>query len=74
VVVILAVAVEMDRPGEERVGLELLDLLFEQERVRAQIDKFLAGEDALDDLVDLAVQQSQARTLERQTTSLQTFR
>ena len=56
-VVVLAVAVEVHGPGEERVRLEQVDLLFEQQRVGAEIDEFLAGDQALDDLLDLAVQQ-----------------
>ena len=47
----------MDRPGEERVRLEQIDLFFEQQRVGTEIDEFLAGDDALDDLLDLAVEQ-----------------
>ena len=54
---ILAVAVEMDRPGEERVRLEQIDLLFEQQRVGAQVDEFLPGDQPGDDLIDLAMQQ-----------------
>ena len=56
-VVVLAVAIEMHGPGEERVGLEQVDLLFKQQRVGAQVDELLARDDALDDLLDLAVQQ-----------------
>src|SRR5947209_6872683 len=54
---VLAVAVEMDRPGEERVRLEQVDLFLKQQRVGAEIDEFFAGDDALDDLLDLTVQQ-----------------
>src|SRR5215472_3680191 len=56
-VVVFLVTVKMNRPGKERVRLELVDLLLEQQRVRAQVDEFLASEDALNDLVDLAVQE-----------------
>src|SRR5213075_2972254 len=56
-IVVFLVAIEMDRPGEKRVGLELVDLFFEQQRVGAEIDEFLAGDDALDDLFDLAMEQ-----------------
>src|SRR5438067_1558155 len=56
-VMVFLIAVEMNRPREERVWGELIDLLLKQQRVRAKIDKFLAGEDALDDIVDLAVQE-----------------
>src|SRR5271163_2753367 len=56
-VVILAVAVEMDRPGKVGARLEQLDLLFEQQSVRAQINELLSGDHAPGDLVDLTVQQ-----------------
>src|SRR5918912_950573 len=47
----------MNRPGEEWVWPELIDLLLEQQRIRAEVDKLLAGKNAFDDLVDLAVQE-----------------
>src|SRR5271167_390162 len=50
-VVILAVTVEMDRPGKVGARLEQLDLLFEQQSVRAQIDELLSGDHAQGDLV-----------------------
>src|ERR1700733_13235748 len=53
----LLVAVEMDRPGEVRARLVLIDLLFEQQRIRAHDRKFLARYDALDDLCQVSVQQ-----------------
>src|SRR5262249_42053368 len=56
-VVVLAVAVEMDRPDEIGVVLEKVDLLFHQQRVGAEIDEPLARDDALDDLVDLLVEE-----------------
>ena len=46
-VVHLAVAVEMHRPGEIGVRLEAVDLLLQQQRVGAEIDEFLARDDAL---------------------------
>src|SRR5690348_7447624 len=60
VVVHLLVAVEMDRPDEERIRLEAVDLLLEQQRVGAQIDELLACDDAFGDLLDLAVEQGLA--------------
>ena len=57
VVVHLLVAVEMDRPDEIGIGLEEIELLLQQQRVGAEIDEFLARDDALDDLLDLAVEQ-----------------
>src|SRR3989442_1995369 len=54
---VLAVAIEMDRPGEEGVRREQVDLFLEQQRVGAEVDEFFAGDDALDDLLDLTVQQ-----------------
>src|SRR6185437_15904127 len=44
-------------PGEIRVGPEQIDLLFQQEGVGAEVDEFLAGDDALDNLLDLAMEQ-----------------
>jgi hypothetical protein len=54
---ILTVAVEMHGPSEERVRPEQVDLLFEEQRVGAQINEFLARDDALDDLLDLTMKQ-----------------
>ena len=56
-VVVLAIAVEVDRPGKIGARLEQFDLLFEQQRIRAQIDELLLGDHAPGDLVDLTVQQ-----------------
>ena len=56
-VVIFLVAVEMDRPDEVRVRLVVLDVLFHQQRIGAEIDELLARDDALDDLRQLLVQQ-----------------
>ena len=56
-VVMLLDAVEMHR--EEQIGrrLEQVQLLFQQQRVGAQRDEFLARDDAFDDLADLLVDQ-----------------
>src|SRR5579883_264767 len=56
-VVLRAVAVEMHRPCKVGMRIELIEFLFEQQGVGAQIDKFLALEDFSDDRIDLAVQQ-----------------
>ena len=47
----------MDRPDEIGVGLEATNLLLEQQRVGAEIDEFLALDDAFDDLLDLAMEE-----------------
>ncbi len=54
-VVVFAVAIEVDGPGEEPVRREQVDLFLEQQRVGAQIDELLAGDDRADDLVDLVM-------------------
>src|SRR5665213_3453530 len=56
----LIVAVEMHRPDEIRAGLEPVDLLFHQQRVGAEVDELLARDDALDDLLDLAMEEGLA--------------
>src|SRR5262249_15999414 len=38
-IMILSVAVQMDRPGKIRARFEQLDLLLEQQRIRAKIDE-----------------------------------
>src|SRR5260221_4160717 len=45
------------RPDEERARLEAIELLLHQERVGAEIDELLARDDALDHLLDLAVEE-----------------
>src|SRR6185437_7822991 len=60
VIVHFLVAIEMDRPDEIRVRLEAIDLLLEQQRVGAEIDEFLALDDAFNDLLDLAMEQGLA--------------
>src|SRR5689334_20807165 len=52
-----SLAVQMHVPAEIRVRLVLVELLLEQQRVGAEIDELLAGQDALDDLRHLLVQQ-----------------
>src|SRR5439155_25724685 len=54
-VVALAQAVEVDDPGEVRRRLEVIELLLEQDRVRAEEDELLALEELLRDHVDLWV-------------------
>src|SRR5690606_34203015 len=56
-VVPLAVAVEMHGPREIRRRLVVVDLLLEQQRVRAEIDELLARDDAANDLRHLLVNQ-----------------
>src|SRR5271169_753045 len=56
-VVVLAVAVEMHGPGEIGMWRELVELFFEQQRVGAQVDEFLALDDVSGDLADVAMQQ-----------------
>jgi len=53
----LLVAIEMDRPGEVRAGLVFLDLLLEKKRVRADDRELLLGDDALDDLGQILVEE-----------------
>src|SRR5439155_19396159 len=56
-VVLFLQPVEMDRESEVGARREEVDLLFEQQRVGAEIDEALALDDAFDDLADLLVQQ-----------------
>src|SRR6516165_2721892 len=56
-VMVIAVAVEMDCPGEISAGSEQLDFFLEQQSVGAEVNEFLLRRNALDNLVDLAVQQ-----------------
>src|SRR5436190_2742284 len=56
-VVALAHSVQVDRPGEVRGGLEEVELLLHQERVRAQVDELLARDQLAGDLVDLGMDQ-----------------
>ena len=52
-VVLFALAVEVNGEGQILAGLEEVDLFFQQQRVGAEINVFLAGDQAFDDLVDL---------------------
>src|ERR1700722_16434136 len=56
-VVHLLIAVEVNRPGEIGARLVLIDLLLEQQRIRAHDRKFFARNDAFDDLRQIPVQQ-----------------
>ena len=53
----LLVTVEMHRPGKEGAGLVLRQLLLHQQRIGAEIDKFLPRDDAAHDFGELLVQQ-----------------
>ncbi len=59
-VVRFAVAVEVDVPAEIGVGFVLVELLFEQQGVGAEIDELLPLQDAAHDLRQLLVQQGLA--------------
>src|SRR6516225_2301602 len=56
-VVVLAQPIEVD--GEEEIGrgLEQMELLLQEQRIRAERDEFLLGDQAFHDLADLAVDQ-----------------
>src|SRR6516162_2994039 len=54
---VVAIAIEMNRPCEIGARAELLDLLLEQQRIGAEVDEFLARDQARDDLIDVAVEQ-----------------
>ena len=56
-IVMLALAVQVDGEGEVLAGLEEVQLFLEQQRVGAEVDVFLARDQAFDDLVDLRVHQ-----------------
>src|SRR5213080_2082024 len=56
-IVVLALAVQMNAECEIFRGLEELNLLFQQQSIRAQINIFLARDQALDNLVDLGMHQ-----------------
>jgi hypothetical protein len=59
-IVILAVAVEMDRPAKIRARLELVNFLLEQQSICAEIDESLFSNHAPCDLVYFAMQQGLA--------------
>ena len=56
-IVMLALAVHVDGERQILARLEEIDLLFQQQRVGAQVDVLLARDQALDDLVDLRMHQ-----------------
>ena len=56
-VVVVLEPVEVNGEEQVRRRLEQMQLLLEQQRVGAQRDEFLAGDDAFDDLADLAMDQ-----------------
>jgi len=56
-IVMLLLAIHVDRKGEVLAGLEKVQLLLEQQRVRAQVDVLFAGHQTTDDLVDARVHQ-----------------
>ncbi len=59
-VVVLALAVEVDGEREILAGLEEVKFFFQKQRVGAQIDVLPAGHEALDNLVDLGMQEGLA--------------
>ena len=59
-IVLFLEAVEMHRQGQVRARRELIELLFQEQRVGAEIDELLARNDAFHDLHDLLVQQGLA--------------
>ena len=56
-VVMLFFAVDVHRKGQVLTGFEEVQLLFEQERVGAEIDVLFAGDESFDDFVDFRVHQ-----------------
>ncbi len=52
---VLALPVHVDGKGQILAGLKEVQLFFQQQRVRAQIDVFLASDQPFDNLVDLRV-------------------
>ena len=56
-IVVLALAVHVDGKGQELAGLEQIDLLLQQQRVGAEVNVFLARDQAGDDFADLRMQQ-----------------
>ena len=57
IVVILFESVDVDREGEVGAGLELVEALFEQDGVGAEVDELPALDEAADDVADLLVDQ-----------------
>ena len=56
-IVMLALAVDVNGESQVLARLEEMNLLLEQQRIRAQINVLLAGDQALDDFVDLRMHQ-----------------
>ncbi len=56
-IVMRLLAIHVDRKGEVPARLEKVQLLLEQQGVRAHVDVLLAGHQAADDLVDARVHQ-----------------
>ena len=59
-VVVLFLAVHVDGEGEIFAGREEVDLFLEQQGVGAEVDVFLAGDEAFDDLADVGVEEGLA--------------
>jgi len=55
--VVLFLAIHVDGEGQVFAGLEEVELFFEEQRVGAEINVFLARDEAFDDLVNLRVHQ-----------------
>ena len=53
----LALPVHVDGEGQILAGLEQVNLLFQQQRIGAEINVFLARDQAFDNLADLRMQQ-----------------
>src|SRR5690348_3016783 len=56
-IVVLALSIEVNAEGQVLRRLEEVDLLFEEQRVGAEIDVFLALDEAFDDFLDLRMEQ-----------------
>src|SRR6185503_5649780 len=56
-IVMFFLAVKVNAEGQILRRSEKMDLLFQEQRVRTQINVFLAGDEAFDDFPDLRVQQ-----------------
>src|SRR5579871_3148119 len=56
-IVVLALAINVNREGEVFARLEEMELFFEQQRVGAEIDVLFARDEPLDDFVDLGMHQ-----------------
>ena len=56
-IVLFALAIEVNAEGQVLARLEEIDLFFQQQRVGAEVNVFLARDQAFDDLVDLRMHQ-----------------